>query len=198
MRAIFFDLDGTLLHFTRPYGDVLADAFADVGDGFGDAEIEAYDRAFYELFSECEPDPVRRAFAGVEGCADPDPLVAALREREVEMCRPPENAAADLARLAEEYRLGVLTNGVREWQEYKLRAHGLADHFDAFVGSYEAGAHKPEVGPFRLAEERLPADEYALVGDDDADVDGARNAGWTAYRYDGRGFGDLPDVLGWE
>ena len=30
MRAIFFDLDDTLLRFTRPYEDLLADAFRDV------------------------------------------------------------------------------------------------------------------------------------------------------------------------
>ena len=36
-----------------------------------------------------------------------------------------------------------------------------------------------------------------MVGDGDADVDGADRAGWAAHRYDGGGFGDLPDALEW-
>lgn len=198
MKAIVFDLDGTLVHFTREYGDVLADAFEAVRGETRAEWVETYDEAFYERFAACEPDPVRRAFARVDGGAAPDDLVAALREREVAMCQPPQDVHVDLERLAGEYRLGVLTNGVPAWQRHKLRAFDLEDYFDVVVASYEAGAHKPAVEPFRLVEERLPADAYAMVGDDDADVDGARNAGWTAYRYDGQGFGDLPDALSWE
>jgi putative hydrolase of the HAD superfamily len=91
----------------------------------------------------------------------------------------------------------VLTNGLSEWQHAKLSGHGLADVFDTFVASYEADAHKPAVEPFRLFEDRLPAERYAMVGDDAADVDGAAAAGWTGHRYDGSGFGDLPGAIDW-
>ena len=195
MKAIFFDLDGTLLHFTREYGDVLADAIRSVEGEVPAGALDAYDEAFFEGFGAYEPEPVRRAFEGVG--SDPDALAEALRREEIAMCRPHENAAADLARLSEEYRLGVLTNGVPEWQREKLAASGLDERFDAFVASYEVGAHKPDPAPFRAAEERLPADAYAMVGDDDADVEGARAAGWTAHRYDGEGFGDLPGAVDW-
>jgi len=196
-RAIFFDLDGTLLHFTRDYGDVLRDAVADVVGEVPEGELAAYDREFYDRFDVCEAEPVYEAFAELDLDATPNELRAALREREVEMCRPHEDAAADLERLGREFRIGVLTNGVPEWQRHKLEAYGLDQYVDAFVASYEVGAHKPDATPFRHAEERLPADEYAMVGDDDADVDGARAAGWTAHRYDGDGFGDLPGALDW-
>jgi putative hydrolase of the HAD superfamily len=198
MAAIFFDLDGTLLHSTREYRDVLADAFRDVTGEVREEWIETYDETFFDLFRDCEPEPVRRAFAAAVDDTDPDALAMALREREVEMCEPPTDAASDLARLAEHHDLGVLTNGVPEWQRHKLRKHGLLSYFDAVVVSYGAGGHKPDTAPFRAAEERLPADSYAMVGDADADVDGARNAGWTAYRYDGEGFGPLPDGIAWE
>jgi putative hydrolase of the HAD superfamily len=197
VRAIYFDLDGTLLHLARPYRDVLAGAFEAVAGEVREGWLDAYDEAFLDLFRACEPSPVRRAFAAVDCGGDPDALVAALRDREVEACRPPGNAGADLARLAETHRLGVLTNGVPEWQRRKLRENGLAGHFDAVVASYDVGAHKPDAAPFRAAEDRLPADAYAMVGDADADVDGARAAGWTAHRYDGGGFGDLPGAIEW-
>ncbi|WP_254521447.1 HAD family hydrolase [Natrinema caseinilyticum] len=195
MTAIVFDLDGTLLRTSRDYRDVLADAIADVRGDAPQEWLTAYDEAFFEQFSALEPDPVRRAFARIDDCADPEPYANALLEREIESLSPPRNAHEDLDRLAETYALGVLTNGVRDWQLAKLRAHGLETYFDAVVASYEVGAHKPDAPPYRLLEDRLPADRHGLVGDSDADVDGATNAGWAASRYDGGGFGELPGTL---
>lgn len=172
MTAIVFDLDGTLLHTD-----------------------EAYDEAFFDLFPDCESDPIRRAFVRIDGCVDPEPYARALQEREIASLSPPDHAHADLERLAREYTLGVLTNGQREWQLAKLRAHGLEEHFDAVVASYEVGVHKPDPAPFREIEERLSARRYGMVGDSDADVDGATGAGWFAHRYDGGRYADLPAAL---
>jgi len=198
VRAVFFDLDGTLLEFTRGYGELLADAFRAVEGEVRPEWVERYDEAFFEVLEDCGPEPYRRGFAAAGADAEPETLVAALREAEIEATRPPEEARSTLEDLGEQYSLGVLTNGTPEWQTDKLRAHGLESHFDAVVTSYDAGAHKPDAAVFRLAEERLPAERYAMVGDDPAaDVQGARNAGWTAHEYDGDGFGDLPGALDW-
>jgi putative hydrolase of the HAD superfamily len=195
MKSVYFDLDGTLLHFTREYRDVLTDTFVAVLGESRDEWIDSYNEAFYELFMECEPEPVRRAFARIEDGSTPDTLMEELRRQEVKMCRPPDDIHTDLRKLAEKHKLGVLTNGVREWQKHKLEAYDLDQYFDAFVASYEVGAHKPDIAPYRVAEQRLPADTYAMVGDDDTDIEGAKNAGWVSYRYNGQGFGELPDVL---
>ena len=198
MRAIFFDLDGTLLEFVRPYEDVLADAFREVAGEVREEWVAAYDEPFFEALFACESNPTRRAFAAVDAGPEPDALADALLAAAVAATRPPDGAPADLARLAETYELGVLTNGVRAWQERKLRATGLHEYVDVFVASYEAGAHKPDPAPFRLAERRSSADEHAMVGDADADVDGASAVGWPAHRYDGGGFADLPRAVGWD
>ncbi|MBZ6494902.1 HAD family hydrolase [Natrinema longum] len=191
MTAIVFDLDGTVLHTDREYRDLLANAIADVRGDAPAEWLETYDEAFFELFSACDPDPIRRAFARIDGCTDPEPYVRALHEREIESLSPPENAHTDLERLAESFELGVLTNGLREWQLAKLRAHDLEAYFDAVVASYEVGAHKPDAAPYRTLEERLPAARYGMVGDSESDVDGAKNAGWSAHRYEGGEFGAL-------
>jgi putative hydrolase of the HAD superfamily len=196
MKAIFFDLDGTLLHYTRNYSDILADAIREVEGEIRDGWIDSYNAAFFDILRDCEPNPFRQAFATFGD--DPEALVDALREQEMKACQPPKNAQTDLAKLAGEYKLGVLTNGVSEWQKYKLRAYDLDTYFDTVVTSYDAGAPKPEVAPFHLAEKRLPADDYAMIGDDDADIDGAQNAGWIAYRYSGQGFGGFSSALQWE
>lgn len=198
MKAIFFDLDGTLLHFTRDYRDVLADTFRRVTGESHDEWIDSYNQTFFDVLGDCEPNPYRQAFATVGTDYDPETFAETLREEEVEMCKPPGNADTDLARLAENYKLGVLTNGVTEWQRHKLQARGLADYFDTIVASYEVGSHKPDTAPYRIAENRLLADAYAMVGDNDADIEGAKRASWTTYRYTEQGFGDLPDALEWE
>jgi putative hydrolase of the HAD superfamily len=101
------------------------------------------------------------------------------------MCVIPAGIESLLAVLDARYRLGVLTNGVREWQLAKLDGHGLADTFDAVVASYEAGAHKPDRAAYDLARERLPADAYVMIGDDlETDVIGAREAGFGAIHLD--------------
>lgn len=197
MRAVGFDLDGTLLHYTRDYQALLADAMRDVTGAAPSAALDRYEEAFFERFRALDPDPVERAFQDALPEANADALTDALLRREIEATAPPAGAAADLERLAARYRLGVLTNGLPEWQRAKLSAHGLMDVFDGFVASYEAAAHKPATEPFRLFEERLPAERYAMVGDDSADVDGAAAADWAACRYDGSGFGALPDAIDW-
>ncbi|SNZ02950.1 putative hydrolase of the HAD superfamily [Natronoarchaeum philippinense] len=196
-RAIVFDLDGTLLHYTRDFEAVLSDAVDAVDGDVPDGAVDAYSDAFFERFEACEPEPSLGAFEAIGGDADPRALRDSLRQQELDMCQPHEDAAADLDRLSETFEIGVLTNGIHEWQRHKLEAYDLDEYVDAFVASYEVGAHKPDVAPFRYVEERLDADKHAMVGDDDADVAGARAAGWTAYRYDGDGFGDLPDAIEW-
>ncbi|WP_255169808.1 HAD family hydrolase [Natrononativus amylolyticus] len=197
MRAIVFDLDGTLVQFDRPYDRLLADAVESAGGEPTAERLEAYTDAFYSHFGACEPDPVRSAFADAVPGADAAALADALHRAELAASRPAPNAAADLERLAADHRIGVLTNGVSSWQRAKLEAVGLERYADAFVASYDAGAHKPAPEPFDLLERRLPAAEYAMVGDSDADVEGAVAAGWRAHRYDGGEFDALPDALEW-
>ena len=197
MRAIVFDLDGTLLDFECDYGEILHETFRTVEGTTSEAWVAAYHQRFYEHFDDFEPEPVQNTFASIDGSVDAEALASTLLEYEIEHSITPATVHDDLARLGSEFRLGVLTNGVPDWQRQKLDAHDLGQYFDAFVASYDAGAHKPDPRPFAEAEARLEADAYAMVGDSDADIDGARNAGWAAHRYRGDGFGDLPSALEW-
>ena len=190
MRAVHFDLDGTLVTFDRPYAEILAAACERVLDGRDPAIAEAYTAAFFDRLRAVEPDPyeagARAAIdrAGVD--ADPARFVAVLRETEYAATVVREGVPALLDALADGSRpLGVVSNGVGEWQRGKLDAVGLADRFDAVVTSYDAGAAKPAPKVFAYAGERLPADEHTMVGDDtEADIEGARAAGWRAVHVD--------------
>ena len=188
MHAIYFDLDGTLCSFTREYGDVLGDAVTEHVGHPNDDLLHAYNDAFFEALTALEPEPYLVGARAVADAADepvdPAAFVETVRDLEYAMVEVTDAMHALLERL-DDRPLGVLTNGVPEWQFGKLEAEGIADRFDATVASYEAGAHKPEQAVFDLAEDRLPADGYVMVGDDyEADVLGARDAGWQAVHLD--------------
>jgi putative hydrolase of the HAD superfamily len=200
VKALCFDLDGTLLHAGRDYGDLLRDAAGDVLGDPDAADPDAYDEAFFDAFERHDPAPVHRGFrAAVPDAsdADVDALADALLRHETDAAEPPVGAAHDLARLREEYLLGVVTNGLGDWQRHKLAASGLREYLDAVVVSSDVGAHKPEPAPFAAIEARLPADEFAMVGDSEVDVAGGEAAGWATYRYTGERLADLPAAIDW-
>jgi putative hydrolase of the HAD superfamily len=153
--------------------------------------VETATDAFEAAVGGIEADPYRQSMAAVVAAADseadPDELVETLRERTYAATTVPEAAPESLAGLAGDSRLAVVTDGPREWQVGKLDHHGLTDHFDAVVASYDAGAHKPDAAPFDRLRDQLPAEEYVMVGDSDADVAGARAAGFVPIRYETAG-----------
>jgi len=198
MRALVFDLDGTLLQYQRAYDVLLAATFEEGCGCVDQVHLDSYSESFFEEFSACNDRPVERAFdrTGVSG--DPEEFADRLLAAEIAATEPPAGAQSDLERLGDTFTLGVLTNGLPEWQRGKLAAHSLLDPFETVVTSYEVGAHKPDPAPFREVERRLDADAYAMIGDSDDDIDGAENAGWDALRYEGGRLSDVPEALDWQ
>ena len=186
--AIFFDCDGTLVRFERSYADLLRDVFEAELGGTSDSLLGAYDEAFTAAFEALEPEPVRRGMEAVVEAANaegtPDAMVAALQAGEREHTTVPDGAHESLETLGESERLGVLTNGVGDWQREKLAAHDLLPYFETVVSSYDAGAHKPDSAPFEEARRRIKAEEYVMIGDSDSDIEGARNAGFVPVRVE--------------
>ncbi|MCU4717441.1 HAD family hydrolase [Halapricum hydrolyticum] len=186
--AIFFDCDGTLVRFERSYADLLRDVFESELGRTSDSLLGAYDEAFTAAFEALEPEPVRRGMEAVVAASDaegdPDAMAAALQAAEHEHTTVPDGAYESLEVLGESDRLGVLTNGVGDWQREKLAAHDLLPYFETVVSSYDVGAHKPDPAPFEEARERIDAEEYVMVGDSDSDVEGARNAGFVPVRVE--------------
>ncbi|WEL18825.1 HAD superfamily hydrolase [Halorhabdus sp. SVX81] len=192
--AIYFDLDGTLLTFEEPYETIVEDVLAGhVPDPA--AASERFLATFGEHFDALEADPYRAGMATVcehaEVDAQADELVEALREAECERTQVSEDARASLDALGEANALGVLTDGVADFQRAKLDHHGLLDHFETVIASYDIGAHKPDAAMFDRAREAIEAERYVMVGDSDADIEGARAAGFTPVRVE-RGE-DVPD-----
>lgn len=199
MRAVYFDCDGTLLTLDCTY-DALFEAACDAASVDATAEAQAaYGEAFFDAFGDFEPDPYRAGMAAAVEAggldADPDDLAAAYVDAEVAESTPAGGAREALDAFdGPDTALGVLTNGVTSVQRRKLEAAGLFDRFDAYLPSYEVGAHKPDPNIFAAARERLDAAEYVYVGDSlEHDARPARDAGFLAVHVDSDG---EPGVIG--
>jgi putative hydrolase of the HAD superfamily len=206
--AVFFDLDGTVLEFTQPYGQILGETLEDRLGRSSDELVELADRTFTEAFEALEPDPYLRAMEAVAREVDRDAeapaLVASLIEHELEATTVPDGGRELFERLAERHRVGILSNGVTDVQETKLEYHDLEDLFDPVVVSYSVGAHKPDPEIFETAKDAVEADAYVMIGDDyGGDVEAAREAGFEAIHFDRSlrapvstsDFGALADLL---
>lgn len=203
-RAVCFDLDHTVLSLTESYASVVH-AVAERHLGERDESFEvAYSDRFLELLGDLEPEPYRRAFADALADTDHDAtavdapaMASSLREAEIDALEPSPGIETAMATLQDEgVAVGVVTNGVPEFQREKVAAFDLDSYVDGFVTSYEAGAHKPDPRPFELAAERLGADAYVMVGDSyEADVAGARDRGWRGVHYAPDGDSPADDPL---
>lgn len=82
----------------------------------------------------------------------------------------------DVAALAAERPLGVVTSCPRRLAESVLQRHGFLPHIAALVTD-EDGPGKPDPAPVRLALQRLGVRSAWMLGDNPSDVEAARGAG---------------------
>ena len=88
-------------------------------------------------------------------------------------------------RLRPQYRTGILSDSFVGARERERAAYGFEDLVDEIVYSHEAGMSKPDPRIYALVCARLDVRAHETVFLDDADlcVDGAREAGIHAVRY---------------
>lgn len=200
VAAVLFDLDDTLCRYERSPGELLGVA-ADRAGVEQPFPVEAYYRRFEEFADDSDDmaELRERCFVALAAERGHDPgdgralARAYTAERDPTAVEPLPGAREAVARLGERYRLGLVTNGLRDAQEAKLEAIGLADAFGATVYAGEpAHAAKPDPGPFQAACETLGVapGETVHVGDSSPDVAGADAAGLRSVLVTG---GDAPE-----
>jgi putative hydrolase of the HAD superfamily len=206
VRAIFLDLDGTLLNYDAAAwaGSVRAVCSAlqqaDGGAGLdADALFATYTEISSAYFRAAEAkhehqadghaiwrELWRQALAecGCDGGAMTDTAVAAYEADRALRYELFADVLPTLAQLREHVTsLVLITNGAGSTQRHKAEATGLTSLLDAVIISGEAGAAKPDAAIFMLAASAagVPPEAAWHVGDNlAADVAGARNAGLGA------------------
>lgn len=198
-RAVFFDLDHTLLIFEPRLFDLFRVGCREQGVALdrqairqGERFIQAYyghptayddwrrldKAAYWQNLTRLLLDELALTADPVQ-CAQP--LLTGLTDDNVRVYCPPE-AHRTLRHLQQSgYTLGLLSNREKPLDE-PCRQHGLEGYFDVALSSGQAGAAKPDPRIFTEALRRVgvAADEAVYVGDNYfTDVVGAQRAGLT-------------------
>ncbi|APW99590.1 haloacid dehalogenase [Halobiforma lacisalsi AJ5] len=185
--TVLFDLDDTLLRYERSPGEVLRASFERSGIEPLFAVEEYYDR-YDEFARQCDSmDELRHeCFAalaeenGYDRRLGRDVAAAFAEERDQSNVELLPSAADVLDDLADDYRLGVVTNGARDAQRRKVAAVDLERWVDTVVVAGHDAPPKPDPEPFERAVRALEAtaERTVHVGDSlETDVAGATAAG---------------------
>lgn len=188
IRAILFDLDGTLID---THGLILASfrhTFRTaMGIEFGETELlEEFGRPLRHTFRRYAPERVEE-------------LVGVYRAFNLahhdEMTRVFPGVVETLPVLKKKgYRLGIVTSKRRDVAMKGIRLFGMEPLFDVIIGEEDTATHKPDPAPLHEACRRLgiPPDEIVYVGDSPSDLVCAHNAGarsaavhWSHFPLDG-------------
>jgi putative hydrolase of the HAD superfamily len=201
LRAVLFDLDGTLMdhdaaraaglkaHLSGWLPDLDADGLAHL-----EKEWQRLEALHYDAYArgECTfAEQRRRRVRGIHAALGREPEHELTPDAWFESYLRHYRAAwrvfddvlpalAALATADPPIVLGVLTNGEGQPQRAKLAAIGLRERFRAVVTSGEEGVAKPEAQIFALACERLGVEQQQTVhvGDRlDVDAEAAAAAG---------------------
>ena len=220
IKAIFFDLDGTLRHSVPSGGEVFTDYVITLGlEVNEEARLRAtrWEHFYWASSVDLRNDLLahsaetenfwieysRRRLLALG--ASPEwamEFAPRISMHMGEFYKPksivPEDVRRTLPQLKESgYILGVISNRDKPFQDV-LDDHGIGEFFDFSLAAGEVNIFKPEPGVFEHGLQRvnLPAGEVMYVGDNYyADVVGARAAGLQPVLYDPLAIFPDPDCV---
>ena len=209
IKAIFFDLDGTLRHSVPHGGDVFSDYVATLGlniDHEDRVRGTRWEHLYWASSADLRDDLMahsgetenfwieysRRRLVALG--ASPAWAVANAPRVSLHMgaeYRPesvvPDEVRETLTKLKEAgYIMAVLSNRDKPFTDV-LESHRILEFFDFSMAGGEVNSYKPDTGLFEHALKRaeVSAQEAIYVGDNYyADVIGARRAGLTPVLFD--------------
>jgi HAD superfamily hydrolase (TIGR02253 family) len=196
LRAIFFDLDETLLDTSGCRPPAVEASFRVAARAYPQLEFEAWRRASEEVKAEMHDLWLNSPNSGAELLREGSYRILkklGIDDRElaarasqayyrtwVSHLKLFSEVPEVLAALRGQYRLGIISNGPSDLQRYKLKLFDLEREFDPIVISGEIGVAKPDQKIFRYALERagVSPEEALYVGDSPVyDIVGAKGAG---------------------
>ncbi len=202
LRAVLFDLDGTILDRLSSLRVYLYYGFERLPDVFDPIPFVEYMDRLIELDAHGHGDKhqVFRRLESEFGMA-PGTWQRLLDDYEAHfphVCVPFPKAHQTLSTLRNSgFKLGLVTNGPITSQQPKIDGLGIAGYFGTVLISGVEGVSKPDPEIFRRAVSRLGvrAEETVMVGDNPvADIGGAKSFGMKAiWKRDE--YWDAPEVV---
>jgi 2-haloacid dehalogenase len=194
---ILFDADNTLFDYDRAEDYALRATFEQLGLAFQADYAGLYRRYNAEVWAEFEQGKTTPARLRVERFerliraagidADAQTTSQAYLPNLAKGSHLIEGAERLVKALRGFYRLGLVTNGLKEVQRPRLSSSSIADCFEVVVISEEIGAQKPDARFFEIAFELMGhprREEVLLVGDGlSSDIQGGNGFGLDTCWY---------------
>lgn len=196
LKAIFFDLDETLLDTSGCRPPAVEASFRIAVQKYPELNLEAWRRASEEVKVEMHDLWLNSPNSGVEllregsyrilkklGIDDSElatHVSQAYYRTWIKHLKLFPEVQEVLAALRGRFRLGIISNGPSDLQRYKLKLFNLEREFDPIVISGEIGVAKPDPAIFRHALEfaKVSPSEALYVGDSPTyDIVGAKGVG---------------------
>jgi putative hydrolase of the HAD superfamily len=172
IKAVFFDLDGTLLDRDTSLQKFISDQYDRFEKEFSSINKQVFISAFIEL--DCRgyvwKDKVYRQLLeefNISGLSWEELLEDYLINFQ-KFCTPFRNVRKVLDTLRiNGVKLGLISNGKRQFQRDNLIALGIDKYFEAILISEEVGVRKPDPAIFQMGLEELSvaAEHSVFVGD---------------------------------
>lgn len=208
-KAIFFDLDETLIENAIPIQKLFTQLFFEFEAELGSGNQESFFAALRPniaslwgsmfLTAEAPEQQLIRSFEQSIAALDISSSSSAVQQLAEAMferllllsssnVKLHEGATVTLARLRTAgFQTGIITNGIEQLQLGKIRQLDLQQQVDHVTVSAQARAHKPNAAVFELALERAAVDAHHAwqIGDHATnDVAGAIRAGMSGVFFD--------------
>lgn len=222
-KLVLIDLDDTLFDYPKTEETAFRNTFEELGF-FVESELgNAKKEEIYEKIKDRYKDVNLQLWKDLEkGAVDKDRLKVVRFEKIIEefdlKYDPYEMSELYLKKLGEgifpfeateklceylhsKYKVGIVTNGIKEVQHSRIENSAIAKYIDKIIISDEVGVNKPDKRIFEYAMnyfEIMDKSEVIMIGDSlGADIKGGQNAGidtcWVNLRNNVNDTGIIPN-----
>jgi putative hydrolase of the HAD superfamily len=207
---LLFDFDGTLVDYDKTESWSLAESFRQAGIAYNEnLYLSQYNRINAQMWKDFEKGEIsasdlrvkrfRMLFeaCGIQG--NPELMAGRYVSNLSESSFLFDEVLPLLEKLHGRYKLGLITNGLKEVQRKRLALSGAGKYMDAIAISDEIGMQKPDPGIFAYAlKEAGHADKNTVlvIGDSlSSDIQGGINFGIDTCWFNPKGKAAVPEIV---